>query len=159
MNNIHFYNIESGKHEYCNMSDWCLMHCQSFVAQVIIVLKLVGLPIAFSMKGSDGDGYIIADDESFNNKFSMAHEEGHLKLGHYDSSANVKIDEFGLLMDDDAEMAADKYAIEHGASKQLALDTISTMLDNVNADLIPDKFLILKSKLGLARRMLNIANL
>lgn len=159
MENIHFVNVDTGKHEFCNMKTWCMTYCNSLAAQFITALKLTGLPIAFSMKGADGNGYIIADDNEINNPFVMAHEEGHLKLGHYDIGACVNHDESGILDDIDAEMAADKYAFEKTHDREGALAYLQKMSDAVEAIAVLDQNKKLKTQLEYSQRMLAIANL
>lgn len=157
MENIHFVNVNTGKHEFCDMKTWCLTYCNSLAAQTITLLKLFGLPVAFSMKGADGDGYIIVDDTEFNNPFTMAHEEGHLKLGHYEIGAGVNTDEAGILDDIDAEMAADKYALEKTQDKKAALAQLQVMSDRIDAAPMMDPAKKLKAQLEYSRRMLAIA--
>lgn len=159
MENIHFVNVNTGNHEFCDMKTWCLTYCNSLAAQMITLLKIAGLPIAFSMKGADGDGYIIAADTEFNNPFTMAHEEGHLKLGHYEVGAGVQHDEAGILDDIEAEIAADKYAVEKTQDKQAALAQLQVMSDRIDAAPMIDPTKKLKAQLEYSRRMLAIATM
>lgn len=159
MSNIHFYNIRTKKHEFCNMKDWVLMHTESLAAFMITILKLMKAPIAFSMYGTDGDGYIVCDDASFADPFVMAHEEGHLRLGHYKPGADVHYDENGILIDESAEQAADRYAIEKTKNPKQALESLHRMMENMDEHVFKTKEDYVNARMGIMNRMLAISNL
>ena len=159
MSNIHFYNVRTKKHEFCNMKEWVLMHTQSIAALMITTCKLINAPVAFSLYGADGDGYVVADDESFSNPFTMAHEEGHLELGHYLPGANVRVDEHGIIDDNDAEKAADEYAIKKTRDPRSALVSLQRYMEQIDETKFPSKEKYVKCRLDLTERMLHIANL
>lgn len=159
MENIHFVNIDTGRHEFCDMKTWCLMYCNSLAARMIALIKMTGLPVIFSMKGVDGNGYIVAGDVEVNNSYMMAHEEGHLRLGHYEAGADVVCDDAGILNDVDAEIAADKYAIGKTKDPKMALDVLSAMIESIDATPTLDSSKKTQAKLEYARRMMAIANM
>ena len=158
MSNIHFVNARTKKHEFCDMKSWVLMHAQTLTAVMITACKIVNAPVAFPIQGNDGDWYIVADDETYNNPFSMAHEEGHLELGHFEPGA-VDVDEHGIINDIDAEKAADRFAIEKTKNPKLAIDTLHNILENINEDGFLDKNLYVTARMQLVDRMLAIANM
>ena len=159
MSNIHFLNTKTGKHEFCDMKSWVLMHPNSYAALQITVSKLLNAPISFSMYGADGCGYIVADDQTFNDPFVMAHEEGHLELGHYLEGANVHADEQGVLDDLDAEKAADAYAIEKTKDPRSALVSLQKFMDQLDEARFTTKEKYVKCRLDIVERMLAIANM
>ena len=155
MSNIHFVNIDKGTHEFCNMKEWVLSYSTSIAASVITAMKLLNVPVAFSMHGTDGDAYIVADDEAINDPFIMAHEEGHVRLGHYDGTHAA--DANGILNDENAEVEADAYAVQKTGDSRGAIKTLSNMLDRINPKIEIPGFDLTAAKNCLAVRMAKLA--
>ena len=158
MRNLHFINVRTGKHEITDMKVWCLMFPNSLAALQITTSVLLNLPVAFSAYGSDGDGYIMADDESVNDPFFMAHEEGHLELGHFRPESTVMCDEFGVIDDVDAEKEADKYAVEKTKDPKHALEALHKFMDRINVSLLSKEKRV-KVAMDISERMLAISNM
>lgn len=158
MRNLHFINVRTGKHEMMDMKVFCLTFPNSLAALQITTAFLLNLPVAFSIYGSDGDGYIMADDESFNDPFFMAHEEGHLELGHFGPESTVMCDEFGVADDVYAEKEADKYAVEKTKDPKHALEALHKFMDRVNSSLLSKEKRV-KMAMDISERMLAISNM
>ena len=153
--NIHFVNLDKNTHEFCDMKQWVLAFPNSIAATMITSMKLLGCPVAFSMHGTDGDAYIVADDEAVNDPFIMAHEEGHVRLGHYDGTHAADVN--GILNDENAEAEADAYAVRKTGDPRGAIETLSNMLDRIKPEIEIPGFDLVAAKNCLAVRMTKLA--
>ena len=131
MEKIHFINVDKGTEESAPIKEWISMYPKSIAASVMTSLKLINIPIAFCMYGSDGCRYVVVDDEAYANKFIVNHEVGHIRGNHL-KNCDQKIN--NVINSIEAEFEADEYAVKISGAN-LAMATLKDLMNRLDAKL------------------------
>ena len=126
---IYFINLTSGATEKVKKLPWVAKNAGKITASMIANLEWKGRPVAFATVSSHGEEIIVVDDKSINDPFIMYHEEGHHRLGHFKRPMHT--DNCGCLDDDDAEKAADRYAVQK-VGLTAAMRSLKNIIENTN---------------------------
>ena len=141
---IHFINLTTGETDIVKKLPWVAKNRRKLTASMIINLEWFGRPVVFATVATNGDEIIVADDKSVNDAFLLCHEEGHHRLDHF--KRPMHIDNCGCLDDEEAEKAADRYAVQK-VGLTAAMRSLKNIIENTNDGMF---------KIGVAGRMLSL---